>query len=165
MSIEKRIVELYDEYVATDKTTEGVKVSDAKIAIRDAVRRIVEASDRDVERETDLALDRSIAVERGRRSRSIKSQIDFLLDGFSEDGAYIDPMLDKAFSLGDTHGMDKALRNWTGDDLRNLVVTRYRVSADSTNAASELDHSTERLLEKMKIENAPTIGTVPWDFT
>ncbi len=159
-AIETAIVALYDEYVA--KHAEGVKLAEAKAAIRDEVRNLVAGVERDVDVETDVTITAVLGATRGKRSRSLKRDLDYLLDGFGEEGAYVDPLLDQAYRLGDETGMDKALRNWTPDDLADLVVTRYRVAADATAAASELDRTVLRVASRMRAASAPTLGDVDW---
>lgn len=160
--IESSIVELYDEYVRRVADEAGVKVADAKAAIRDEVRALVATTERDIERETDALIKSTISTVRDKRSRSMKKNFEYLLDGMGEDGAYIDPLLDMAFGLGDEHGVDKALRNWTAEDIGNLTVTRYRVAAETTKAASEFDDTAQRVVGRMRADGAMTVGDVDW---
>lgn len=165
--IETSIVELYDEYVRRSGDESGVKVAEAKSAIRDEVKVLVATTERDVDRETDALIKETISTVRDRRSRSMKKHLEYLIEGMgdSEDGTYIDPLLDMAFSLGDEHGVDKALRNWTAEDISNLTVTRYRVAAESTKAASEFDETAQRIVARMRATGVLTVGGVPWAST
>lgn len=156
------ILHLYDEHVAKHPT--GVKYAQARQAIRDDVRKLVAAAKRDVDVETDVLLSRVLGKSRADRSRGLKRNLDYLLDAFenSDDGAYIDPLLEQAYRLGDQAGTDKVLKNWTAEDLRNLVVTRYRIAADGTAAAAELDKTAQRIGERLQLAGVDRIGDVDW---
>lgn len=162
-AIEARVIDLYDAYVRSIEDEAGVKVAEAKAAIRGEVANLVANTARDVDRETDALIDSTVTAVRAKRSKSMKKQLDYLLDGMTEeDGAYVDPMLDMAFGLGDEHGVDKALRTWTPEDFGNLTVTRYRVAAESTKAAAEFDATVQRVVARMKAAGALTVGAVHW---
>lgn len=159
--IETSIVELYDEYAA--RVGDDVKVGDGKTAIRNEIRSLIATTDRDIERETDAAIDDAIGRMRSKRSRSMKKNLDYLLDGMTDpEGPYIDPMLGMAFSLGDERGVDKVLRNWTAEDFQNLIVTRYRVAADATEAAAEFDRTAAQIVLRMRAVGAQRVGDVHW---
>lgn len=155
-----RIIALYDEYV---RSVGGeVKSSEAMEAIRPQVVAMLADEPRDLDREAAQTLRESIAPVRGKRSRSLKENLDWFLDGFAEDGAYVDPLLDQAYGLGHERGLDKTLRFWTSEDFRNLVVTRYRVAADQTAAAKDIDGSVQRVVDRMQAQGATHFGDVAW---
>lgn len=158
--IHSAIVDLYDGAIAADPA--GGKIAEAKSAIRDEVLSLVATTDRDIQRETDLLLDSVITMERARRSRSMKKQLDYFLDYLEdpESGATVDPILDLAFSLGDQWGVDKTLRNWTADDFQNVAVTRYRVAAEVTEAAKEFDDTARRIVAAMRAAGVATLGGI-----
>lgn len=160
MSLDVTILSLYDEEVA--RHTTGVKVAAARDAIRPEVRKLVAKGKRDLDLETDMLLDTVLRSARSDRSRSLKRDLEFLLDAFSEDEHYADPMLQQAYRLGDQAGIDKVLRHWTAEDFANLVVTRYRVAAESTAAAVALDKTTQRVLERMRVAGVAHVGDVDW---
>lgn len=159
--IETSVIELYDEHVQS-RSDEGTKVAEAKLAIRDEVRLLVATTERDIDRETDDLLNSIIGSARSRRSRSMKKNLEHLLDGFDEGDTYIDPLLDMAFGLGDEHGVDKSLRFWTADDFANVVVTRFRVAAEVTEATAEFDRTVQRIVARMRGVGALTLGDVSW---
>jgi hypothetical protein len=154
------IVDLYDEHVHDHPS--GVKVAEAKAAILVAVADLVRARERDVMAEAELAMNAAINPERRRRSSSLKQNLEHLLAGFTEDGSYLDPLMAQAYSLGSEAGVDKALRNWTPDDFADLIVTRYRVAADSTTAAAEFDRTAQRVADRIRATGGGTVGDVDW---
>lgn len=156
------VMDFYDEYVRSVDDPAGVKVSDVKMAIWDQVKALVSASDRDLDRETSALVNMSVTSERSKRSRSLPQHLDRLLNGIPEAGEYVDPMLDMAFGLGDEHGVDKTLRNWTAEDFYNLTVVRYRVAAETTKAASQFDEIAQQLVSRMRAMGAFTVGEVEW---
>ncbi|MFT3871574.1 MAG: hypothetical protein QM714_02840 [Nocardioides sp.] len=162
MNIDDRIIDLYDAYVRGSDDAE-VKTSEAKAAIREDVLAMVTGSDRDPQRETDLLMSQVIGNARSARSRSIKRNLEHFLDGFEEGDDYADPLMDMAFPVGDERGIDKTLRRWTTDDFGDLVVTRYRVAAESTAAAAQLDGTVSRVLDRMRADAAGTFGDVAWE--
>jgi len=160
--IDKRVEALYDEYVREHSPDGGVKFAEAREGIRDEVVDLIRATERDVYAEAEALLNTSLGGLREKRSRGLKRQLEHLLDGFDEDGPYIDPILDMAFRLGDSAGVDKTLRFWTADDLRDLVVVRYRIAADGTEAAKELDKTANRVVDRMLIAGAHFMGDADW---
>lgn len=160
--IKSEVIDLYDQFVKENQGDEGVKVAEAKDGIREAVIEIIRATDRDIDAEADAVINATISSERGRRSRSLKKNLDYLIDGFSEEGTYVDPILDLAFSLGDEAGIDKTLREWTVEDFDYLTVTRYRVAAEATKASQEFDLAAQRVVSRMRAEGAHTVGDVNW---
>jgi hypothetical protein len=159
MSLESAVIAIYDEYLAAHP--EGEKIAEVRNAIRDQVRELVEEGARDVEAEVDSALAVLNGVRRG-RAKNLRTELDYLLDAFSEDGAYVDPMLNQAYPLGTADGKDRTLRNWDAGDLQESVVTHYRKAAESTAAATAYDQSVQRTLERMRVHRAARLGDVPW---
>lgn len=161
-TIEDAIVDLYDTYVREHGDDAGTKLVEVKHAIRGEVRDLIVGTERDVDAEADALISATLSSTRQKRSQSLKRQLDYLLDGFPEEGAFVDPLLDQAFRLGDETGVDKTLRNWTVEDLRNLTVTRYRNAADATKAAAELDSTVQRVVDRMIGTGSALVGAVPW---
>ncbi len=154
--INERILSLYDDFVATQPG--GVKVADAKDGIRQAVRDLVAAQARDLDAETEIAMTQVIGTERDKRSRNLRRDFEYLLDGLTEDGAYLDPILDRAYRLGNAAGTDKLLRFWTTEDIRDAVVGRYRSGSDAMAAAAEFDAWASRVLSQIRARGSASIG-------
>lgn len=152
------IVNLYDDYIR--QAEDGVKVADAREAIRPDVMALLAGTERDLEGEATRLIEVTVRTARGKRSRSLRKQLEYILDGFEEDGTYVDPLLDQAYGLGDEHGIDKTLRYWQVEDFANLVVTRYRVAADATKAAREIDDVAQRCIDWMRMRGAIHFGDV-----
>lgn len=164
-SIDQAIIDLYDEAVRAHGE-DAVKTAEAKAEIQQQVIELLADTERDLTREAQWATDRAVGPTRQRRSRSLRTQLGYLLDGLpdgsGDDGAYIDPLLSQAFPLGDAAGMDKELRYWKTDDFTSVVTTRYRNAAETTAAVSELDQATQRIIEKMRAAGVDVIGQVKW---
>lgn len=153
--IPKLIMELYDQYVLD--AGDEVKIAEARDAIRADVIDLLAATERDLDGEADRLIRATVDEGRDKRSRSLRANLEHILGGFEEDGAYIDPLMDKAYGLGQ-YGTDKALRFWTTEDFQNLVVTRYRVAAEATKAASEIDNIASQCVDRMHAAGATTFG-------
>lgn len=156
MNLNDRILSLYDDYVATQP--DGVKIAEIRDAIRNDVRGLLLAQERDVDREVEQLLVRVVGSERDRRSKSLRKQFEYLLDGINEDGAYIDPILNQAHRLGDAEGTDRLLRFWTSDNIRDVILIRYRIGSEALSAATEFDAWGTRLLTRMRLIGADSIG-------
>lgn len=156
--LSQQITALYDSYVLA--AGDEVKISEAREGVRADVIQLLAGTDRDLEAEADRWIQTTITNLRRKRSASLREQLDYILDGFGEDGTYVDPLLDQAFSLGDVHGIDKALRYWQERDFRDLVVTRYRVAAETTKAASAIDDTAQRCIDRMHASGAETFGAI-----
>lgn len=152
----QQIIDLYDEYIR-DAGRE-VKIAEAREAIKAEVISLLVDSPRNLDAEADRLIQATITSTRSKRSRSLREQLDYILDGFTEDGIYVDPLLDQAYGLGDEHGIDKTLRFWRIEDFANLVVTRYRVAAEATKAASDIDTTAQRCIDRMREAGAVTFG-------
>jgi hypothetical protein len=114
---------------------------------------------RKIEVEALSIIDSSIDPERRRRRHSLKTQLDYVLDAaLSEDGAYVDPLLDLAYGLGTHEGLDRELRFWTVADLEGVVLTAYRKAAEATQAASALDQTVEKLVGEMSVRRISNLG-------
>ncbi|QLQ11130.1 MAG: hypothetical protein HZY75_13105 [Nocardioidaceae bacterium] len=94
----------------------------------------------------------------------MKRQLEYLLDYFTdpENAITVDALLDTAFSVGDEHGIDKTLRNWTIEDLASVTTTRYRVSAEAVAASKAFDETASEIMRRMRLYGAQTLGQVPW---
>lgn len=156
------IIDLYDEHI---RTIGGeVKSADAMAAIRPQVVSILAKRKRDVDSEAAAVIRVAVSSKRDARRTTLKRDLEWLLDGaFDEDGAYVDPIMDRAYGLGRADGADKTLRTWTMDDFDFLVKTHYRVAAESTAAAAELDRIAEQIKDRMRAAGATILGDVQWD--
>lgn len=154
------IVALYDQHIR-DAGTE-VKASEAMEAILPKVAELIAEDERDINTEARNAIRTIVTSTRSKRANQLKRDLDWMLDGLNEDGVYIDPLMEHAYGLGRTDGADKTLRTWTAEDFQSLVVTRYRVAAESTKAASELDETVTSVLDRMSAAGAHTFGDVAW---
>lgn len=155
------IINLYDGHVR-DAGGE-VKSSEAMEAILPQVADLIADDDRDINSEARSAIRAAVTPARSKRASSLKRDLDWIIDGFEEDGVYIDPLFDHAYGLGRADGADKTLRTWTMEDFQNLVVTRYRVAAESTKAAADLDDTVTRVVERMRVSRAEAFGDVTWE--
>lgn len=155
------IVALYDDHV---RSIGGeVKSSEAMEAIRPQVIDMLQQQERDLDGEATRLIRDEVSATRSSRRTSLKRDLEYLLDGaFNEDGAYVDPILDRAYGMGRVDGADKTLRHWTEDDFQQLVLTSYRVAGEATAAATELDEITSHVLSRMTSEGAGTLGDLEW---
>lgn len=161
-SLDEFIVELYDGYIR-DAGIE-VKTAEAMEAIVPDVVTLLARQERDLNAEAMSKIRAAVGSKRDARRSTLRRDLEWLLDGaFEEDGAYIDPILDRAYGLGRLDGADKTLRNWTADDFDHLVKTHYRVAAESTAAAAQLDTTAEQIKDRMRAAGAMTLGDVTWE--
>lgn len=156
------IIDLYDEYI---RTAGGeVKSAEAMAAIRPQVVTLIAQQERDLDGEADRVIRSEVGRKRDARRSSLRRDLEWLIDGaFNEDGAYVDPILERAYGLGRADGADKTLRTWTTDDFDFLIKTHYRVAAESTAAAAELDRVVEQIKGRMHSAGVSTLGEVDWD--
>lgn len=157
------IVALYDETVAALAAATGdpdVKFADTRAAMLPGVREILEAEERDLDREATYRLDRVITPERERRSRSLKRNIELILDAIRnpDQGAFIEPWLDQPYLTGDQRGVDRILRHWRAADLQGVAFARYRNAANVMAEAREFDDRVRDLVSAMQAQGAIEIG-------
>lgn len=155
--LEAKVLEFYDEQVS-GRGQAPTRMSDAKNAIRKRVVDLIRGTERDLDREAAGLLDRVINPARQTRSRSLRVNLERILGGFTEDGDYVDPILDLAFPLGDVAGHDKALRYWTVEDFRNVIITRYRGALEAHKAAGDLDEAAQRAITAMERRKVALFG-------
>ena len=158
ITLDDEIIDMYDEYVRM--SGDAVKSADARDAIKGRVVDLLQETERNLDREADLILSRVLRSSRDSRSRTLRRDLDCILASFSEGDGYNDPLLELAFPLGNEAGMDKTLRMWTDEDFVNLTVTRYRVAADSTRAAADLDETTQQIRHAMRVKGAHVLGEI-----
>lgn len=157
------ILDLYDQEVA--KHPGGIKTADAKAAIFDSVRELVEASDRDVDRETQSALDRAVNHERDRRSKTIAKDLEYILDYFvnPDEAALIpDSRMAWAIRLGTVDGADKTLRYWRSDDFIFWAQVRTRQADEARAAAQIAEDIAARVVTRMQAARVSHFGEVNW---
>jgi hypothetical protein len=151
-----RILELLD--AETARHPDGAKTRDVQDAILDAVVDLLNDFERDTRAEA-AELIRSVATDTRRvRRQVLRTSVDYYLDAFTEDGAYIDPVLDLAFPVGTTDGEVKTLRYWTEEDFHTSVRMTYRKAAEAAEAARLWDKTAERAVAYMRSHNRATFG-------
>ena len=155
------IMSLYDEYVR-DAGRE-VKSAEAMAAIRPQVVDMLAQQPRNLDAEADMLIRSHVTRKRDARRSALKRDLEALLDGaFGEDGIYVDPIMERSYGLGRADGADKTLRLWTVDDFRELARTHFRVAAEQTASAAEMDAVVERVVDRMQVAGALTVGDVHW---
>lgn len=145
--MQQLIIDLADDYARG--AGRDVPASEVREAIRADAMAALAATERNLDVELDLLLRGALDQSRDQRAKSLKRDLDWILDGFKEDGAYIDPLLDLAYPLGRADGATKTLRLWTREDFQTVIITRYRVAAEVTEAASGFDLSASRAITVM----------------
>lgn len=157
-TIDLEIIRLMDEHVAANGG--AVTIADTREAILPAVRELLAGTPRDLDAEATRALRLVTDHTRDRRRLTLKRNLDFILDGFTdpEAGAHLGPFLDYAYPLGTDDGSDKTLRNWTAEDFRAAITARYRNAATVTVAAKDFDDAASQLIARLAFERAHTLG-------
>ncbi len=158
-----QIIDLYDREVASHP--EGIKTAEAKSAIFDQVRDLVAASERDLDRETQAALNRAVDAERDRRSRTIARELEYILDYFAnpDEAALIpDARMACAFRLGTNDGADKTLRYWRSEDFIYWAQVRVRQADEARAAAQIAQDVAARVVARMRQSGARNFGDVNW---
>lgn len=90
------------------------------------------------------------------RSNRLGQEIDYLLDGFKEDGSYIDPLLNQAHRIGD--GTDLTLRLWSVEEWWAWSYGRLKVAAQVSAAADKDRTRAEEIIDRMKQERVRYTG-------
>lgn len=159
-SISALILSEYDQIHAAARG-ETLTLAQARDAMTPAVVAYLEQADRDHEAEARMLIDAALRRERPRRANQLRRDLDYIIEYFTDPEAAaigVEAMLGRAYPLGTTSGEDRALAHWTMEDLRNVVVSRYREAAAATEAARALDESVERLIERMAATGHMTLG-------
>jgi hypothetical protein len=156
--LRQRIERILDERAA--RHPEGAKAEDLRIEALPEVVGLLADVERNLEAEAEALL---VSVgQRSRRSRRERMSRDllYLLDAFtnSEDGAYIDPLLDLAYPIGTDDGRVKTLRHWTADDFLTSTQMAYRKAAEITASAREHDEAMTSAVMSMRARGAARFG-------
>lgn len=148
--------ELWDR--ETDKWPDGAKSADIENALLDEASELLGLVDIDVRGLAAGALHRVGAELRRTRRKSMRENIEYLLDGFAGNGVYMDPMLSLAYPLGTPDGQVKTLRNWTERDFVTSVQMAYRKASESVAAARAYDETIERAIHDMHARGVDRFG-------
>lgn len=156
------VIFIYNEIVTTlSVDAPDVPLADIREAMFQPVRDLLEYRDRDLDREARDLIEKVIIPERDRRSRSLKKDIEYVIDAASGDverSAFVEPMLALAFPTGDARGVDKLLRNRRTEDLQEMAMGRYRQAANAMKEAREMDDTAQQLVTLMRTHGAAVIG-------
>lgn len=161
--LDEEIIRLYDEEIA--KHPEGAKSAEGKAAIREIVRELIAETPRDLDRETDVAINRAIDCERDRRSKGISRDLEYILDYFAspEDAALIpDSRMEWAIRLGTSDGADKTLKFWRAEDFIFWAQVRIQQAGDAMAAAQIAQDIADRVVARMTQCGARNFGDVNW---
>lgn len=159
----QNIIDLYDSEVAAHP--EGIKSGEVKSAIFDRVRELVAETDRDLDGETEAAINRAVDHERDRRSKSIARDLEYILDYFAnpDEAALIpDARMNLAIRLGTKDGADKTLRYWRIEDFIYWAQVRTRQAEEARDAAQIAEDIASRVVDRMQRAKARTFGDVNW---
>ena len=138
---------------------EAVPSSTSKQSIEIEVALALEKEDRDYIAEAHLRIDKVINGSRKVRRSHIKRNLEEILAAsFPEDFDFIDPLLNMAFPLGDTAGLDKSLRFWTTEDFDALVFTALRSAVEITAAAAGLKETVALVKTRMATTHSTLFG-------
>ena len=156
--VNDRAVDLYDQIVARYTTAQALDII-RKLWLEE---RLVDYADGawpfDIDPEALAAQEFKIKVETVRDSRSAQlgRDIDYLLDGFQEDGTYVDPLLAQAHRVGD--GTDLTLRLWTEEEWRTWAYGRLRTAAKTSAAADRDATRAEAMIDRIRHQHVRYTG-------
>lgn len=155
------VIFIYNEIVTTlSVDAPDVPLADIREAMFQPVRDLLEDRDRDLDREARDLIEKVIIPERDRRSRSLKKDIEYVIEAVNDTdrAAFVAPMLAMAFPTGDPRGVDKLLSNWRAEDLQEMAMGRYRQAANAMKEAREMDDTAQHLVSLMRSHGAAVIG-------
>lgn len=164
--LEDEIIRLYDDEIANHHG--GRKSHDGKAAIKDAVRGLLADTPRDLDRETDEAINRVINAERDRRSKAFSRDLEYILDYFenpSEAALIPDSRMNWAIRLGTKDGADKTLRYWRPEDFIFWAQVRMQQAGEAMAAAEIAQDVADRVVARMNRCGARHFGEVDWRGT
>lgn len=128
---------------------DGGKSAEMEAAVLDDVLPLLDVLDEDP-RERAAAIVHRVAIgTRRSRRKLLRENVDYVLDGLTDDGAYVDPLLDLLYPIGTPDGQVKTLRYWKREDFATSVQMGYRKAADATAAARRWDETAQRAIENM----------------
>lgn len=157
-----RAIELYDEIVSRYTTPQALDII-RKLWLEERLQAYEDGWSFDIDPE-ELALQEfrlQIEEVRDNRSKRLGQDIDYLLDGFKEDGAYVDPLLSQAHRVGD--GTDLTLRLWSIEEWKTWAYGRM-AAAIKTAAAADRDRiRAETIIDQMRQEMVRYTGEL--DFS
>lgn len=146
--LDERIAELLD--AETARHAEGAKAREIQDAISPDVVALLDLLDHDRAAEAEAMIRRVANATRRSRRQNLRANVEYLVDAFTEDGAYMDPLLDLAYPVGTADGLTKTLRYWTEEDFHTSVRMTYRKAAEAAEAARRWDAAAERAIEWMR---------------
>lgn len=153
-------VRLYDEAGAEYDEAQPLDVLRKQAAARfvaDVESGAVTPPQLDLEQHALDQFNRHVMPIRNRRANRLQTDLEYILDNaFSEDGAYVDPLLDQVHRLGD--GTNKPLRLWTVDEIHDWAYRRLAEAADVSEAAARAHRTAERLIGRMHDGGVGRIG-------
>jgi hypothetical protein len=104
---------------------------------------------------------RLVEPERARRANSLVNDLEYIVDGFKEDGTYMDPVLARSHRLGD--GTELVLRLWTAEQWDKWANARLRKAAEATAKALRERQLVDKLLELFDAKGATYTGDLRGD--
>lgn len=156
LDLRRTVERLLDE--AASRHPEGIKADELRREVLDAVVDLLETVERDTVAEAEALLVSVGQSSRKARRNSMRDDIDFLIGGFTEDGAYVDPLLDLAYPIGTEDGQVKTLRHWTQDDFITSTRMAYRKAAEITASARDHDEAMTSAVLSMRARGVTRFG-------
>lgn len=139
------IIDEYDRAVLNGGL-EGSQYRDTRAEVIDSIVHAVHTgqmsiTDVPVEMIAEWQFDSVIKPVRNSRRKSLKVDGEWLLAILNGETIMgdLDPVLDRAYGLGKSDGLDKSLRFWLAEDWQNAARERYRNAADVMEAARDFD--------------------------
>lgn len=155
--VRDEVERLLDE-AAEGHLGDGVKAVVQRAEVLEAVIELLGSVERDLTSEAEaLVLTIGRASRDGRRKK-MGADVLHIVDGFTEDGGYIDPLLSLAFPVGTDDGLVKTLRYWTVEDFEISVRMAYRKAAEVTVAARAHDEAMTAAVRSMRLRGVFTFG-------
>lgn len=93
---------------------------------------------------------------RKQRGDHLRKDVGYLLDGFQEDGAYVDPLLSQVQKVGD--GTDLILRFWGVKEWRTWAYIALQKAAEISAAAYDKSLKSERMIAWLEQKQATYTG-------
>lgn len=154
----QRAIDLYDDEVGqytTPQTREVIKKGWVEKRVQ-AYRAGQWAFDVDPVQLAQQEFESDVEPERARRSQRLGEEVDYLLDGFKEDGTYVDPVLGQAHRVGD--GTDLVLRYWGRDEWLGWSYKRLKNAAEVSAAAKQDADRAEAMIRQLDAEGVRYTG-------
>lgn len=154
---DNRAIELYDEIVSRHTTPQALDII-RKLWLEERLEAYTDGWVFDIDPEQLALQEFRLTVEPIRDSRSTRlgQDIDYLLDGFQEDGDYVDPLLSQAHRIGD--GTDLTLRLWGIEEWKTWAYGRMAIAVKTAAAADRDRLRAESIIDRMNQENVSYTG-------